>query len=527
MGKKTRIRESSPDDFASVALDTVAIGKQALVFVNSKKSAESSAEKIARKIPSKDLSLDELSKDALHLPRPTKQCEKLSMVLKKGVAFHHAGLTQRQRELIEDNFRSGRIKIICATPTLAAGVDLPAFRSIIKDVKRYNGRWGMDYIPVLEYLQQAGRAGRPGKEEFGEAIIFSGTKTEKDELHQKYILGTPEKIYSKLAVEPVLRTYVLSLVSAGFCRSRDELIDFFGRTFYARQFEDMARLESIIGKMIELLDGFGFVKRSGGKRGDFVPADEISDDRIEATPIGRRVAELYIDPLTANLLIESMGKAGGKKALPFPFLQMLSNTLEMRPLLRVKTRELADYEKLIGFYEEDLLSDIPSFYDDEYADFLNSIKTAKFLEDWIEEADEETLLEKYDIRPGEINAKLENADWISYSAEELAKLLNLNDVRKELTKLRVRLKHGAKEELLPLLRLRGIGRVRARKLFRGGIKDLGDVRKTDLSILSKILGKKIAETVKEEVSGETKKDKGIRESEERSRKEKQGKLGDY
>ena len=65
----------------------------------------------------------------------------------------------KQRELIEDNFREGVIKIICATPTLAYGLSLPAFRSILKDLRRYGPR-GMAYIPVLEYLQMSGRAGR-------------------------------------------------------------------------------------------------------------------------------------------------------------------------------------------------------------------------------------------------------------------------------------------------------------------------------------------------------------------------------
>lgn len=66
-------------------------------------------------------------------------------------------------------------------------------------------------------------------------------------------------------------------------------------------------------------------------------------------------------------------------------------------------------------------------------------------------------------------------------------------------KTRFRIKYGVKEELLPLLKLEGIGRVRARKLFQNGVKDLGGIRKAQMVTLTGILGKKIAESVKKQV----------------------------
>src|SRR3989338_1393856 len=108
-----------------LALDTLNLGKQALVFANTKKSAEKAAEDIAGKIKTNNSSLDNLSAKMLKaLSSPTKQCQRLALCIKKGIAFHHAGLVAKQRELIEDNFRNGTIKIICATPTSFYGVDL-------------------------------------------------------------------------------------------------------------------------------------------------------------------------------------------------------------------------------------------------------------------------------------------------------------------------------------------------------------------------------------------------------------------
>ena len=166
----TKISAETGNGALDLALDTLKLGKQALVFVNTKKSAEKTAEDIAKKVKAGSKELIELSEKALKaLSSPTRQCERLGNCIKKGIAFHHAGLVAKQRELIEDNFRNGNIKIICATPTLAMGIDLPAFRTILKDLKRYGSR-GMAYIPVLEYLQMAGRAGRPKFDKTGEAI---------------------------------------------------------------------------------------------------------------------------------------------------------------------------------------------------------------------------------------------------------------------------------------------------------------------------------------------------------------------
>ena len=103
-----------------------------------------------------------------------------------------------------------------------------------------------------------------------------------------------------------------------------------------------------------------------------------------------------------------------------------------------------------------------------------------------------------------VRVKIEIADWLLYACEELATIQEQRDVGKEIRKLRIRVKNGVKEELLPLLRLKGIGRVRARKLYTQGIKYLGDVKKIDLVSLGQILGRTVAEDVKKQVGEEAK-----------------------
>ena len=509
-----KINQKYSNETVNLVLDTLEKGKQGIVFVNTKRGAEKTAEEVARKIKNINLGekqlYEELAKKILEaVSRPTKQCKRLSNCVMRGIAFHHAGLTAGQRDVVEEGFRAGRIKIIASTPTLAAGLDLPAFRTIIRDLKRYsNTGWGgMQFIPVLEYLQMAGRAGRPKYDKFGEAICLAANENDKEKIHEKYLLGEPEEIYSKLAVEPVLRTYLLSLISMGNVNNREQIIDFFSKTFWAFQFKDMKKLTAIIDRMLDLLERYEFIRTKGGVvSSDFISADEINDDtsRIRATLLGKRVAELYIDPLTAHHIIKGIRLSSEKVITTFGLLQMVCNTLEMRPLLRIKTKEYDLIQQELVKFETELLVKEPLIYEPEYDNFLNSVKTTMFMEEWIDERDEDFLLEKYDIRPGEIRYKLERAEWLLYAAEELALLQQFSEVITEIKKLRFRLKYGVKEEIIPLLKLKNIGRVRARKLYLNGIRNIGDVKKADVLSLFQLLGRAVAIDVKKQVGDEVK-----------------------
>ncbi|NJL44160.1 MAG: hypothetical protein HC945_02490, partial [Nitrosarchaeum sp.] len=421
-------------------------------------SAEAQAEKIASATPAGTAVQHELAEDALNaLGTPTKQCKRLATCIKKGVAFHHAGLASKQRELIEDAFRAGTISIICSTPTLAAGIDMPAYRAIIRDLTRYSGGWGMVSISVLEYLQMAGRAGRPGMEKEGEAITLATTHAREEEIAEHYIRGMPEEITSKLAAEPALRSAILSLIASTYCTTEEALLAFFERTFYAHHYGDLGKIRSIIERMLGNLQAWGFVERTDAQ-GDFVPANELQAGRVNATALGRRVSELYLDPYTAHFLITCLRTASNIGEHAFSYIHMLACTLEMRPLLRARPREIQDIEERVLPTSDTLYTKTPNIYDDDYQEFLDSLKTALFLQDWCEETTEDSLMDRYDVRPGEIHAKLERADWICYASEEICRLLSLKEPQRALAKLRVRLKHGAKEELFPLLKFKNIGR---------------------------------------------------------------------
>ena len=76
-----------------------------------------------------------------------------------------------------------------------------------------------------------------------------------------------------------------------------------------------------------MLEEWEFIMRSGD---EFTSANEIDDEKLKATLIGKRIAELYLDPLTAHFIITCMRNASDKKINAFSFLQTISHTLEIR-----------------------------------------------------------------------------------------------------------------------------------------------------------------------------------------------------
>ncbi len=479
--------------------------KQVLCFVNSRRNAESMAEKLSRLMLLKEDErryLEILAKNVLSvLDTPTEQCKRLASCIKQGVAFHHAGLIQRQRELVEDNFRKGFIKALIATPTLAAGVNLPASVVLVRDLKRYEAGYGMKYIPVLEFEQMAGRSGRPRYDKEGIAVAVAKSKEEAEFTLDHYLRGLPEPVYSKLGVEPLLRTHLLGIIASVPYIRMSDVLRFMEHTFYAYQYKDLKRIKGKVRRIVSLLEEYGLIK-SGSEGTDFITADKLNEDIVlRATRLGRRTSELYIDPRTAHLFIDALKNADGTKYEPLSFLHLACLAREAQPLPRVK-KQLED--RVVYSIEERkqwLLIKPPELWSYEYSDFVVAMAGAMLLEDWMNEKKEDYVLGTYNMAPGDLRVFVENINWLLYSMGELGKILGCSStLLNEIRKTRMRILHGVREELLELVQLRGIGRARARKLWNVGIRSIADIRNASIEMLESMLGKKTAKNVLEQLS---------------------------
>jgi helicase len=481
----TRGLEGSLGPVFDLVLDTVQAGGQALVFVATRRSAQSLARRLSSKVaelltPGEREALSSLASQVEGaLEEPTPQCRELARCVAGGVAFHHAGLHHRQRRAIEGAFRERALKVLCATTTLAAGVNLPARRVIIRDVRRYRGGWGAAYIPTLEYHQMAGRAGRPGLDPHGEAILIARDEAERDELLARYVLAPPERITSQLAASGAFPAHVLGALAAGYARSEGGLADFFSRTLLAHQYGTKSLVRAI-AESLAFLSEEGMVRPWQGL--------------VLPTPFGEMVAKLYIHPLSAVILRDGLRRAGGVPS-ELALLQLVAHTPDMETL-RLSSRDQVELEAALA--DAEFLVPLPERRGRDFNDFLAEVKTALALVHWISETPEGKLQERFGLGPGDLFRLREEAEWLIYAAERIAYLFNFPVG--PLPNLRTRLRYGVKEELLELVRLRGIGRVRARALYRAGFRSLAEVAAASPEELARVahIGPSLARSIREQ-----------------------------
>ncbi|XP_078208166.1 DNA polymerase theta isoform X4 [Callithrix jacchus] len=172
------------DHVVSLCYETIRDNHSVLLFCPSKKWCEKLADIIAREFYNLHHQAEGLVKSSEFPPVILEQKDLLEVmdqlrclpsgldsVLQKtvpwGVAFHHAGLTFEERDIIEGAFRQGLIRVLAATSTLSSGVNLPARRVIIR-TPIFGGR----PLDILTYKQMVGRAGRKGVDTVGESILI-------------------------------------------------------------------------------------------------------------------------------------------------------------------------------------------------------------------------------------------------------------------------------------------------------------------------------------------------------------------
>jgi helicase len=473
-GSQRELRvESSEKPTEAIVRKTLSEGGSTLVFVNSRRNAEGSAKRLANTttdgIDDDREQLAELAEEIRGVS-DTETSEDLAACVEKGAAFHHAGCSSEHRSLVEDAFRDRLVKVVCATPTLAAGVNTPSRRVVVRDWRRYSGdAGGMKPLSVLEVHQMMGRAGRPGRDPYGEALLLANSHDELDELLDRYVWADPEPLESKLAREPSMRTHLLATIASGFADSRAALLEFLDRTLYATQYRDgddgSDNLERIVDSTLEYLDRNGFIDRDG---------------ELAATNLGHTVSRLYLDPMSAAEIVD--GIENGTDPTVLGLYHLVSRTPDMYELyLRSGDRE--EYTMLAYERESEFLGGMPSEFEEErFEDWLAALKTARMLEDWASELDEETIAERYGVGPGDIRGKVDTAEWLLGAAESLAGELSLESVG-AIREARKRVEHGVGEELIDLAGVRGVGRKRARRLYDAGIETRADLRNAEKSVV--------------------------------------------
>jgi helicase len=126
------------------------------------------------------------------------------------------------------------------------------------------------------------------------------------------------------------------------------------------------------------------------------------------------------------------------------------------------------------------------------------------MKNWIEETTEEQLIKKFGVQPGDLYRVIENAKWLLHATHELAPLVGADKEIKPLSnELEERVSKGIKRELLPIVHLEGIGRVRGRIIYNAGYKTIEDLKLASLEDLTHLplIGPRLAKKIKGQVGG--------------------------
>ena len=395
--------------------DALADGGQSLAFVRSRREAESLAERLRGDTEGETTEEREAVAREIETLDDTVTGQRLADCVRDGVAFHHAGLRSGHRALVESAFRERTLDAICATPTLAAGVNVPARRVVVRDQQRYTGS-GTEWLPVLEIHQMCGRAGRPHLDPYGEAILVDTDDPEA--LAERYLDADPEAVESNLASEAALRTHVLSIIASGFAETEAGILDVLAATFYAHQ-TPVGDLAGIVAAVIEELIGMGLVVRNSAD-----DTDNVDGRVLAATEIGATVSTQYITPETGVRIVEGL-RTAGEMAEPTALtaLEIICDTPDMHDTYLGNEERAAIYE-----YARQHADEFTTAMGDteDFERWLEAVKTARILAEWSEGATIETLVERYRLGPGDLDSRIERADWLLSAADAIADVLGVS-----------------------------------------------------------------------------------------------------
>ena len=565
----------------SVVDDGLTQGAQVLMFVGTRRSAQSEAKNLAKRVrkrlekedPERLVALKALA-ERLTGRSQSNLAEQLAACLASGVGFHHAGLTNGQRKDVEQAFKDGLLVALTATPTLAAGVNLPARRVLVRDLKRWDD--GMSRpLPVMEVRQMLGRAGRPKYDTKGEAWVYcKGTDGWEvaDAVSDRYFFGPIEDISSKLASEPALRMHVLASIATGGLVHKGSIEHFFSSTFLGASMP-ISQLRERLNSMLDWLVEERFVRRCGPDEhytprwaddavddneawDDTVPnwatsahqtqgvswqpedlnrpapskhnsahgepsfgfsratalqstggwvqphAEDGPDMRYEATAMGERVTQLYLDPLSASILRRGLRRAVRRRVrndapvTDFGFLHLAVATPDFVSLWA----KSADFEVNSPTWLKANSTEDELLVEPGYAEaMLSDIKSAWMVEEWTEETTLRQLEKELDVLPGDVHHRIDLMGWLLAGAQQVLltddvfaeeHLPVVGQLVQDISTLQQRVRHGCKVDLLQLVNIRHVGRQRARELAAMGMREPKDVLRMPARTRSELLSKR-------------------------------------
>ncbi len=423
--ERYRKATEKPELLRTVVAENVAAGGQSLVFVHSRRRAE----ELARTLAAGGLC-----------------CR-----------HHHAGLAYDQRRQIEGELRSGACQVLVATSTLEMGINLPVRQVVLYDLQSFKGG---DFVPIStnSVWQRVGRAGRPGQDSTGEAVLLAAQWDRDAERHEA---GVFEPIRSALADERMLAEQIVAEVASGMARTPSQLQRVFERSLAAHQ----KALPSVL-RVLHKLCAAGMI-------------DEVlTDDKrlLKATAMGRTASRHLLAPdtvLACRRIATELPQASF-----FDLLLVLCATPDAEPVLPVDFEDLDTLAEALRTEPSYLLTREPAalmgLVPVRGKRLLSALLMARVLQEWTTSGNADHVAERFGCYPFEVSRLTESVVRLLTA---LRALTTPDDPAQVAFARRVRLLQamvqvGMDSEAATLTYVPGIGPELARRLYGAGIGSL-------------------------------------------------------
>ncbi|XP_066892063.1 helicase POLQ-like isoform X2 [Kogia breviceps] len=471
------LKKMDPDHLVALVTEVIP-NYSCLVFCPTKKNCENVAEMIC-KILSKEY-LKHKEKEKHEVIKNLKNissgnlCPVLKHTIPFGVAYHHSGLTSDERKLLEEAYSAGVLCLFTCTSTLAAGVNLPARRVILR--APYVAK---EFLKRNQYKQMIGRAGRAGIDSTGESILILQEKDKKQVLE---LISRPlENCYSQLVQEFTkgIQTLFLSLIGLKIATNLGDLHHFMSGTFFGVQQKILLKERSlweITVKSVRYLTEKGLLQKDtiltekGLLQKDTIHgSEEEFQYSFHITKLGRASFKGAIDLAYCDSLYRDL-----KKGLEGLVLESLLHLIYLTTPYDMASQCNPDW---MIYFRQKVEKNI-----------VNRLYLSFVLYTLLKETNIWSVSEKFNMPRGYIQNLLSGAAAFSscvlHFCEELEEFWVYRALLVELTK---KLTYCVKTELIPLMEVTGVLEGRARQLYNAGYKSLMHLANANPEVLIKTI----------------------------------------
>ncbi|KAM9306729.1 helicase POLQ-like [Pholidichthys leucotaenia] len=419
-------------------------------------------------------------------------CPVLKATIPYGLAYHHSGLTSEERKLVEEAYSNGVLCLLTCTSTLAAGINLPARRVILR-----SPYVATEFLKKSQYKQMVGRAGRAGIDTVGESIVIL---QDKDKHMAKTLVCAPmENCYSQLMNDEGkgLLSLILSLIGLNVTSCVEQLQDFLRGTLLFVQQQQLCVQRSLweeVERCVGILKEEHLITVA-------TAADSLTQT-LQVTKLGKATYKGSVDLTYSGLLYKDLSKGlDGLLLSSYLHLVYLVTPYDLIPQCKPDWMVYFRQFTLLSAAEQKMTAAIgvpESFVARKAAgqsvkksvdlEVVRRMYLALVLLTLLKETNLWSVAERFQLSRGFVQMLLSSSSafcsCVLHFTEELEEFWPFRALLTELTR---RLSYCVKTELIPLMEVAGVLEARAKQLYNAGYKTLAHLANADPTALSKAI----------------------------------------